>query len=1435
MKTGLVSRALRGIASAPRLGFVFGILVCLLYPAATQAQTFGCTPAMANDIVCENSKIGTPENTWQIADDGDSSIQGFATDISVNGGQTINFKVKTNASSYRLDIYRLGYYQGNGARFIQTVNPSASLPQNQPACLTNASTHLYDCGNWAVSASWTVPSNATSGVYVADLIRADTGGTSQIIFIVRNDSSHSDVQYQTSDSSWQAYNAYGGTSLYGTTANIWDASSRAYKVSYNRPFNDIERITWVFGAEYPMIRWLESNGYDVTYSTDVDSDRNGLLIKNHKLFMSTGHDEYWSGGQRTNVEAARDAGVNLAFFSGNEVFWKTRWENSIDGSGTPYRTLVCYKETLALAKIDPTSAWTGTWRDPSFSPPADGGRPENGLTGTIFMVNGPGSDNNGGLSLKVPAADGKMRFWRNTSVANLAAGSTATLPSGTLGYEFDVDADNGFRPAGLVQMSTATVNLTSDYLLDYGGVYGAGTAIHHLTLYRAPSGALVFGAGTVQWSWGLDSDHTNTFGFQTPGPSTDMRQATVNLFADMGVQPATIQGGLLLAIKSTDATPSTSTITSPANGTTVTVGHAVTISGTALDGGGGTVGGVEVSTDGGATWHPAPGRASWTYSFTPNQVGSYTILSRAVDDSGNIETPGPGITVSTSGSFSISGTISPSSIGSGTTVTLSGAASKTATADSSGNYSFAGLGAGSYTVTPSKTGDAFSPLSTTVNVTSSNVTGINFTGSISSGTTYSISGTVTPSASGTGATITLTGAATASTLTDASGNFTFSGLSNGNYTLTPSKLNFAFSPTSTAVAVASANITGVTFSTTATAQTLFTTQSPTQINQTDGSTTNYELGTLVQSNTPGQITGIRFWKDSKETGTHTGHIWSSTGQLLATVTFAGETASGWQQQALSSSLSIVANTTYVVSVNTGATYYVATPSGLAAQIVNGNLVSVVGNDGAYASPGAFPTTSWQSANYFRDVVFAPGATYTISGNVSATASGATVTLTGAASATTTADASGNFTFAGLANGNYTVTPTKTGYTFSPTSAPATVNGANVTGVSFTATAIPTYSISGNVSATGAIATVTLTGTSSATTTADASGNFSFTGLANGSYTVTPTKTGYTFSPTSAPATVNGANVTGMSFTATAIPAYSISGNLSAAAASATVTLSGAASATTTADSSGNYTFTGLLNGSYTVAPSKSGYAFTPLNQAVTINSANATGVNFTAAVAAGAVIDATAFGDQKAAAKKVTSAAFSTTAANELLLAFVGTDVSSASGTNNTVTSVTGGGLTWVLVQRTNTQRGTSEIWRAFAATTLSNVTVVANYSLSNVSSITVMTFKGVISSGTNGSGAIGGTGTGNGATGAATASLVTTKANSLVVGVVEDWNAPASVTVGAGQTMVHQLSVSGLASFWVQRQAATTTAAGTTVTINDTAPTADMHNVSICEILAGS
>jgi hypothetical protein len=603
-----------------------------------------------NPIVTENTQPGNPPSEWDIVGVGDPSIQGFATEISVNRGEIVFFKIKTNATQYRLDIYRLGYYSGMGARKVDTVQPSVTLPQTQPTCLLDDGSGLVDCGNWAVSASWVVPTNATSGIYFARLVRDDTGGASHIVFIVRDDDSRSDMLFQASDTTWHAYNEYGGEhgphSLYVGTPGI--NPNRAYKVSYNRPFSTraVDAIgtkngeDWLFSAEYPMIRWLEANGYDISYFTGVDSDRRGNLIRNHKIFLSIGHDEYWSNAQRSNVEAARNAGVHLAFFSANEVFWKTRWENSIDGSGTPYRTLVCYKETHANAILDPQDppTWTGTWRDPRFSPPADGGHSENALTGTIFTVN---DSRNTTTAIKVSAADGKMRFWRNTNLVNLAPGSTAMLADRTLGYEWDEDLDNGFRPPGLIRLSTTTVS-NVPVVQDFGSTYADATATHHLTLYKHSGGALVFGAGTIQWSWGLDENHDG----ESTTPDLRMQQATVNLFADMNVQPATLQAGLVSATASTDTIAPTSTITSPIAGTTVPTGSKVTISGTAIDAGGGVVGGVEVSIDNGQTWHPAEGRETWRYDWFPNTTGSVTIRSRAIDDSGNLETPGASVMIS---------------------------------------------------------------------------------------------------------------------------------------------------------------------------------------------------------------------------------------------------------------------------------------------------------------------------------------------------------------------------------------------------------------------------------------------------------------------------------------------------------------------------------------------------------------------------------------------------------------------------------------------------------------------------------------------------------------------------------------------------------------------------------------------------------------------
>ena len=789
--------------------FTIALGLALVKGSLGEPQAQGCDPSLQNEIVCENLLPGAPSSEWQVTGAGASSIQGFATDISVNRGSTVRFKIDTDAAAYRIDIYRLGFYAGMGARKVATINPSAALPQNQPNCLSNANTGLVDCGNWGVSASWAVPATAVSGLYIARPVRTDTGGASHIPFVVRDDAGASELLFQTSDTTWQAYNQYGGNSLYVGSSGV--ASDRAVKVSYNRPFTT--RATspedWIFNAEYPMIRWLEANGYDVSYTSGIDTDRAGAELQEHRAFLSVGHDEYWSGAQRANVEAARNATppVHLAFFSGNEIYWKTRWEPSIDGSGTPYRTLVSYKETHANSKIDPavdpvTGApiWTGTWRDMRFSPPGDA-RPENALAGTWFRVNA------GTSAISVPVAFNKHRFWRNTTIAT--ATSTVNLPAGTLGYEWDEAPENALTPPGMMKLSQRTVSGV-DILLDLGNTFGGGTATHNMTLYRHSSGALVFGAGTVQWSWGLDANHDRG----TAAADTRMRQATVNLFADMNVLPRTIQSGLVVTSPSSDTLAPTSTITAPAPGAAINPGSSVTISGTAVENGGGIITVVEVSTDGGTTWRRATGTTAWTLTWNANTAGSTTILSRAWDDTGNREIPGSGVAVTVGGE---------------------------------------GGGSGACPCTIWSPSDVPAMME------------------------------VDPNA--------------------------------------------------------------------------------------------IEVGTRFRAATDGVITGIRFYKYAQNTGTHTGNLWTNAGVKLGTVTFANETASGWQQANFATPIAITAGTTYVVSYHTPSGNYAVNSPYFATDVNNPPLRALFdGEDGAngvyrYGATSGFPTDTFGASNYWVDVVF----------------------------------------------------------------------------------------------------------------------------------------------------------------------------------------------------------------------------------------------------------------------------------------------------------------------------------------------------------------------------------------------------------------------------------------------------------------------------------
>ena len=381
--------------------------------------------------------------------------------------------------------------------------------------------------------------------------------------------------------------------------------------------------------------------------------------------------------------------------------------------------------------------------------------------------------------------------------------------------------------------------------------------------------------------------------------------------------------------------------------------------------------------------------------------------------------------------------------------------------------------------------------------------------------------------------------------------------------------------------------------------------------------------------------------------------------------------------------------------------------------------------------------------------------------------------------------------------------------------------------------LPTYSVVGAIepAANGSGAIVTMTGGGeTVTTTADLSGSYVFTNVLDGDYTVSAAKSGFSLAPASQVVTVSGAGATAQTIVATPV---TVSGAITPAALASGATLTLTGGATATADANGEFSFSGVADGTYTLTPAKSGFVFTPLSQQVTVANATSVGnVAFTIAVAPTFItIDANNTVGRSTRSTTLQSGTFNTTAPNELLLAFFSLDNVTATPPTS-VTAVTGGGLTWTLVGRTNAQRGDAEIWRAFAPTPLTGARVTGTLSQGVAGMITVMSFKGVDPSGTNGSGAIGAIASANALVGAPTATLVTTRDKSIVIGVGSDWDGQTARTLGPGQTLVSQYLATDGDTFWVQRTTDPVATAGTSVTINDTAPANHRYNLTIVEIL---
>ncbi|WP_066426776.1 N,N-dimethylformamidase beta subunit family domain-containing protein [Anabaena sp. 4-3] len=503
-----------------RFNFVTKFVIPVLLTIASVVifyQPDALADQRTNPIIIENQKIGT--TAWQLTNPATRrEIEGYASLTSVNRGDTIKLFVNTKEPSYTIEIFRMGWYGGAGGRLMSSA--IKRVGKRQPPPTIDKATGLIEC-NWQEPYILKIPYSTqdltewASGFYLAKLTASKSGKQSYIIFVVRDDSRPSDIVFQSSVTTYQAYNNWGGMSLYR-----WNSRGKqAHKVSFNRPYAaspnsaaaygvgagefltnfQPKRRTSNAGWEYNMVRWLERSGYDVTYITDIDTHENPLdldttkpMLWLHKVFLSVGHDEYWSAKMRQNVETARDAGVSLGFFSANTCYWQIRFEPSLITKDIN-RTIVTYKESAALDPFvrddDPTNDFlvTTLWRKQPVN------RPEETLIGVMYETFQVNSD----IVVKDTApnwllAGTQLRPDNSTaSVQNQSKTPPKEMRlTGLLGYE----VDRMFRYA-----PTNTILLAhSPYR------YKGKTRYSDMTMYTADSGAIVFATGSMQWSWGLD-------------------------------------------------------------------------------------------------------------------------------------------------------------------------------------------------------------------------------------------------------------------------------------------------------------------------------------------------------------------------------------------------------------------------------------------------------------------------------------------------------------------------------------------------------------------------------------------------------------------------------------------------------------------------------------------------------------------------------------------------------------------------------------------------------------------------------------------------------------------------------------------------------------------------------------------------------------------
>ena len=384
------------------------------------------------------------------------------------------------------------------------------------------------------------------------LVRTDTGADTQVLFVVRDDDRPSQILYGLPFTTYQAYNDWGGKSVYdwnSSGANTVAGSPRAVSVSFDRPYGQVWNPyvhDWWSRTDYQSVFWLERMGYDVSYISNTDLERTPALASQHALYFAGAHDEYWSAAMRTALETARGAGKSLFFSGSNDVYWKIRYQAS--PSGALDRTMTVYKTRRAGRRIRAASR-----RAPGVTRPAPTSR-RTRLIGQQYI----GDNDTQFFPLVVPAAEGSNRIWRFTGLDNQAAGTLTVIGTGLVGWEWNARVANGQEPAGVQSWSASPV--TGGLIQNNGAFTTPGTATVGSTKYTAASGAQVVNTGTNFWGRGLALDAEGS-----GEPDLRIQQATANVLLDMGATPSTPITGIVLS----STWPPAIASTTPADGGTL--------------------------------------------------------------------------------------------------------------------------------------------------------------------------------------------------------------------------------------------------------------------------------------------------------------------------------------------------------------------------------------------------------------------------------------------------------------------------------------------------------------------------------------------------------------------------------------------------------------------------------------------------------------------------------------------------------------------------------------------------------------------------------------------------------------------------------------------------------------------------------------------------